>query len=404
MRSTERINTSLSTRKKIANKLAGDLDTILLKALKKKPSDRYETAAAFAADLKRYLTGEAVEAQPDSNWYRLRKLIGRNKLAVGSAAAVMVALMAGTGVATWQAQQARKQAAKSAAVQTFLLDIFKANSDRQKDPEKARNTTARELIDIGADKVNIALKDSPEAHLEVLNTLVDVYRSFGLIDRIFELRKEQLRVAKAFYGVRSKESAASIIDLVGALRAKNFAAEQEGALKEAESILDELGDHKSTTRAQLLSNWALYYIYYTSRDIPKAIVYAQKSVELFRKHPESDFFAEALYLNGSILNIAGRTGEAISLLEEAMALAKKMNAGAVSISIYGTELGRAYSDSLKLDLAETVLRNAVNDSAFNNGGSSFYTMNTTGRLGVIASSCLRARLWPGRSFGKSPRA
>lgn len=373
-------NTSVSTRKKIANKLVGDLDTILLKALKKKPSDRYETAAAFATDLKRYLTGEAVEAQPDSNWYRLRKLIGRNKLAVGSAAAVMVALIAGAGVATWQAQQARKQAAKSAAVQMFLLDIFKANSDRQKDPEKARNTTARELIDIGADKVNNALKDSPEAHLEVLFTLADIYYSFGLLDRILEIRREKLRITKAVYGPRSKESAAALIHLVGGLRANNLAAEETATLKEAESILDEIGDHKSLVRANFLINLSRYY---NSRDVSKAVDYAKKSIEIFRKYPESESTAEALYSYGVILIAAGKMVEAVKPLEEAVALGEKLNAGASSISLYKAELGRAYADALKLGLAETVLRDLVRDSVAVNGDGSLSTANARGRYGLV---------------------
>jgi eukaryotic-like serine/threonine-protein kinase len=382
VRTTERINTSTSTRKKIANKLAGDLDTILLKALKKKPSDRYETAAAFAADLKRYLSGEAVDAQPDSNWYRLRKLIGRNKLAVGSAAAVMVALIAGAGVATWQAQQARKQAAKSAAVQTFLLDIFKANSDRQKDPEKARNTTARELLDIGADKVNNALKDSPEAHLEVLNTLADIYQSFASSDRFLEVGKERLRVTRSFYGPRSKQAAESLIGLAGALRAKNLAVEQEAALKEAEAILDELGEYQSIDRAHLFINLSNYYF---SRDRAKTLSYAQKGVEIFRQYPESDATADALYRNGSSLTNAGRMADAVMPLEEAIAVGERINAGTVSLSQYKVELGKAYGNTLRLSLAETVLRNVVYDSISTNGASSLFTVYAKGRYGSVLS-------------------
>jgi eukaryotic-like serine/threonine-protein kinase len=382
VRTTERINTSPSTRKKIANKLAGDLDTILLKALKKKPSDRYETAAAFAADLKRYLSGEAVDAQPDSNWYRLRKLIGRNKLAVGSAAAVMVALIAGTGAATWQAQQARKQAAKSAAVQTFLLDIFKANSDRQKDPEKARNTTARELIDIGADKVTKALVDAPEARIEVLNTIADMYQGFAQTDRILEIRREVISLTKTLYGSRSKETVEALLNLVGPLRAKSLAVEQHATLKEAEAILDELGDHKSLIRAGLLTNWASYY---ATHDRSKAVIYSQKSVELFRKHPESDALAEALQRYGAGLTAMGRMADALAPLEEAIAVGQKHNMGTASLSNLKAELGRAYAYNLKFGLAETVLRDAVLDSTQSNGDKSVYTSNAKGRLGLVLS-------------------
>src|SRR5262249_59433881 len=87
--------------------LRGDLDTVLGKALKKKPGERYRTADAFADDLSRWLSGRPVQAQPDSFVYRMRKFVRRNAVGVGAAAAVCVALTAGAAVALWQAGEAR---------------------------------------------------------------------------------------------------------------------------------------------------------------------------------------------------------------------------------------------------------------------------------------------------------
>jgi len=95
--------------------LRGDLDTILLKALKKRPEERYASADALAADLRRYLAHEPVLARPDSRAYRLRKLLRRHRVAVGAGTAVAVALLAGAGLAMWQAHEARLQ--RDAALQ-----------------------------------------------------------------------------------------------------------------------------------------------------------------------------------------------------------------------------------------------------------------------------------------------
>jgi len=89
--------------------LRGDLDTIVLKVLKKTPAERYATVDAFAEDLRRWLDGRPVLARPDGAWYRARKLVARNKTAFAAAAAVVVAIVAGSTVAVLQAIEAARQ-------------------------------------------------------------------------------------------------------------------------------------------------------------------------------------------------------------------------------------------------------------------------------------------------------
>jgi len=89
--------------------LRGDLDTILAKALKKNPAERYPTANAFADDIARYLEQRPVLARPDSGWYRLRKFVARNRVAVAAAVAVVAAVLVATGVSIWQAVEAGAQ-------------------------------------------------------------------------------------------------------------------------------------------------------------------------------------------------------------------------------------------------------------------------------------------------------
>ncbi|MFN0080719.1 MAG: protein kinase domain-containing protein [Prosthecobacter sp.] len=93
---------------KLTRSLRGDLDWITLKALEKERERRYGSAAAFAEDLERHLNNEPVEAGPPSALYRFRKLVQRNRLAVGSAAAMLVLLLAGIAVSTWQAVRATR--------------------------------------------------------------------------------------------------------------------------------------------------------------------------------------------------------------------------------------------------------------------------------------------------------
>jgi serine/threonine protein kinase len=91
---------------RFANTLRGDLDNIVLKALKKTPEERYPSAEQLAEDLRRYLRGFPVAARPDTTSYRVRKFAQRHKSAAVAAALFVVALLAGIVTTSWQAHRA----------------------------------------------------------------------------------------------------------------------------------------------------------------------------------------------------------------------------------------------------------------------------------------------------------
>jgi tetratricopeptide (TPR) repeat protein len=94
--------------RRLGQVLRGELDWIVMKALEKDRNRRYESASAFAADVRHYLNDEAVAACPPSAGYRLRKFWRRNRRALVTAGVVAVALVTATAVSTWQAGQARE--------------------------------------------------------------------------------------------------------------------------------------------------------------------------------------------------------------------------------------------------------------------------------------------------------
>jgi serine/threonine protein kinase len=106
------LSTVSANRKTEPNKLQGlvrgDLDWIVMKSLDKDRSRRYETASAFAADVRRYLGSELVEARPPSPWYRFQKFSRRNKVALTTASLVAAALLLGTVTSIWQAARATR--------------------------------------------------------------------------------------------------------------------------------------------------------------------------------------------------------------------------------------------------------------------------------------------------------
>jgi eukaryotic-like serine/threonine-protein kinase len=148
--------------------LRGELDTIALKALKKKPEDRYSTVHALIDDIDRYLTERPVLAQPDSLWYRVRKFIARNTLAVGAAAAIFIAIVVGASVVAWQARVALAEKARAEEVKEFIASVF-----READPTQGEGKvlSAVELLRQAERRLQDRGDGDPGIQLELLSIL-----------------------------------------------------------------------------------------------------------------------------------------------------------------------------------------------------------------------------------------
>ncbi len=142
---------SEADRRRLARRLRGDLDNVLLAALRRAPERRYGSVTALAGDLRRHREGQPVKARPDTFGYRVGKFVRRNRVGVAAGALVAVSLVAGIAVAAWQARRAEAHAKTAAAaarraegVKEFLIGLFEVA-----DPEQASggSVTASELLD-----------------------------------------------------------------------------------------------------------------------------------------------------------------------------------------------------------------------------------------------------------------
>jgi WD40 repeat protein/serine/threonine protein kinase len=123
---------------KLSALVRGDLDWMVMKALEKDRGRRYETASSFAADVRRFLNQEPVEARPPSAWYRFGKLARRNKVALTTVALVAGALLLGTAASTWQAFRATG-AEKEALVNQEAAQDQRHEADRAREQAEARS-------------------------------------------------------------------------------------------------------------------------------------------------------------------------------------------------------------------------------------------------------------------------
>ncbi|MEM7456097.1 MAG: protein kinase [Planctomycetota bacterium] len=143
--STNKVSSRISEQRKITigklqQILKGDLDWVVMKALEKDRTRRYQTASDFAADITNYLSGEAVKARPPSRWYQVRKFANKNRGLVASLAAVGVVLVAGIAGTGYGLVQAQWKAAE--AEQNLVLA---ENKTREAEEERA-NARESELL------------------------------------------------------------------------------------------------------------------------------------------------------------------------------------------------------------------------------------------------------------------
>lgn len=191
LRRGARAGADAAGRTRWSREAAGDLDTIVLTALQREPERRYAGAAQFAEDLRRWLDGRPITAQADSKRYRIGKFVRRNRLVVGSAVAVALALLTGFGAALWQADVARGQAARAVAeaqragaeaerasrVRDFVLALF-----REQDPllrEQARARSGSELIASGIAQASTELASEPELRAAIVLDLAKIQFNLG---------------------------------------------------------------------------------------------------------------------------------------------------------------------------------------------------------------------------------
>ena len=174
--------------KVLRHRLRGDLDVIVLKALRKEPEHRYASVEALSGDLGRFLDHLPVQAREGALTYRLRKFVRRNRFAV-AAAAVVVAILVGFVIAlARQTLVAIRQSQRAEKALATMIDAFKAS-----DPEEralGHELTAREILDQGAGKVRRSLAGDPESQATLLAAMGEVYVSLGLFDEAETLLQE----------------------------------------------------------------------------------------------------------------------------------------------------------------------------------------------------------------------
>jgi len=176
-----------STPDRLRRQLRGDLGNILLKTVSPSPKLRYGTAGQLAADLRRYREGLPVSARAPALSYHLARFVSRHRLGVAAAATILLLVFGYAITVTQQSRalqierdRAQLEGRRADEVSLFLTELFQFA-----DPSRARSRqmTVREIVDLGASRLEQQLESEPEVRAALAATLGDVYDSLGVSDR-----------------------------------------------------------------------------------------------------------------------------------------------------------------------------------------------------------------------------
>jgi non-specific serine/threonine protein kinase/serine/threonine-protein kinase len=306
----------------LRRRLRGDLDWITMRAMEKDRSRRYESAAALAADIRRHLRHEPVEAGPPSASYRMLRFVQRYTAGVVSAVLVVLALVAGIVGTTLQARRANREAERAnrealaaSQVSEFLIGLFEVSN-----PTEARGETitAREILDRGAERIAVELDDQPMTRAQLQETVGSVYASLGLLTAA---RAQFESALEARRGTPSEAGPEAIRDLrrIGGIQGMldDFSG-AEATLNRALSLAQALDPPDPALVADLHTSLAILYKDTTRFDL--ALAELETAQSLLSDIEDTTLLTDVLNTRGNLLARLGRPEEGETLLQRAVEL------------------------------------------------------------------------------------
>jgi eukaryotic-like serine/threonine-protein kinase len=219
--------------KQLVSLLRGDLDWIAMRALEKDRVRRYGAPSELAADIRRYLNHEPVEARPASAGYRLRKYARRHRVAAG-----LVLLLAAFSVlqavqllrTTRERDRATRERDRATRITDFMTSMFMVS-----DPSEARgnSVTAREILDKASTKMATSLAKDPEAQSQMMFVMAGTYINLGLYPRAEDLSKRALDARLAILGPDDPNTLMSMTQLGYILNREGHYADAEHLARQA---------------------------------------------------------------------------------------------------------------------------------------------------------------------------
>ncbi|MBL9139915.1 MAG: serine/threonine protein kinase [Verrucomicrobiales bacterium] len=263
---------------KLIRSVAGDLDWIVMKALEKDRTRRYETANGLALDIKRFLAHETITARPPSRIYRFQKLLRRNRLifvGLGLLALLLVASLIAVSAALAREQQARRVADR--ALQAAKADQIKAETEATRSRQVTQfleemlqgvgpsvalgddTRMLRRILDRTAEAIGDRLAGQPNVEAQLRGLIGRLYVEIGHFDLAESMHATQVAIHRKAVPIDPSGLASALFDLGTAYWKQRKLAEAEQVLLESLEIRQRIfGPEHATVAATLNSLGAVY--------------------------------------------------------------------------------------------------------------------------------------------------
>jgi tetratricopeptide (TPR) repeat protein len=310
------------TPEKLRRRLRGDLDNIVLMALRKEPQRRYRSVEALSEDIRRYLKGRPVTAHKATVWYRTGKFVRRNAVGVGAAAAVFLLALGFVVVTTVQSRRiarerdrANREAATARRVSDFLVNLFNVS-----DPSESRgnSVTARELLDKSVREIEGGLRDEPTIRGTLLYTMGQVYDALGLGQQASDLAEKALAQLRAAPQPDESAIAAALVELAVIRRHLGQFDKAEPLYREALAIQEKRLGPNHPDVARTLDDLGLCYQEEAKYDQAEAL--HRRALAILEKTtgPRSRDVATTLTNLANLFSLRGKYAEAEALERRAL--------------------------------------------------------------------------------------
>ena len=334
----------VTTPDRLARQLRGDLDTILAKALKSSPSERYGSVTEFADDLRRFLEHQPIAARGDALGYRAAKFARRHHRVLAAASAIVLVIVVLVVFYTirlsTERDRARLEAAKSFKLSELLVSLL-VSADPFRTPDAA-DTTAESSLDLVAQRIDKELGDEPELQARMFTILGRTYERMEMHDKALPLQRRALEISRRALGSDSVILAQSLNNLGVLYR-------ERGHLTEAEPLIRE----SLALRRRLLGN--------EDKDVAVTLI------ELAR-----------------VLNDSGRSNDAEPYIRESLAIRRRVfGDGHRETAVSKSELGRLLVRRGDLAGAEPLLREVLATNVNVLGREHPNTASSQGNLGLL---------------------